>query len=124
MNPMTLPKSRLLRKNREYQHVYRSGKRLKGDCFSLIYTPNGLDTNRLGISVHGRFKGAVQRNRVKRIIKEFYRLNRELLPRSMDIVFAVRKGFAPKSPAEVRAAVARLVRNRHPSAGAGKTTPA
>ncbi|MCF6290390.1 MAG: ribonuclease P protein component [Desulfobacterales bacterium] len=124
MNPRTLPKTHLLRKNREYQKVYRSGKRLRGDCFSLIYTPNGLDTNRLGISVHGRLKGAVQRNRIKRIIKEFYRLNRELLPPSMDIVFAVRKGFAPRTPAEIREAVAPLVGDTQAAAGSGKTTPA
>lgn len=105
---LTLPKTALLCKPKEFQAVYRNGKRLRGKEFSLIFMPNGLNTNRLGISVHG-VKKAVARNRIKRIIREFYRLNRQFISPSSDIVFAVRKNFPPATPQEVEHAVMQLL---------------
>jgi len=104
MNPLSLPKSCLLAKSWEYQKVYKSGKRLKGRYFSLIYAPNDKECNRLGISVYG-VKRAVRRNRIKRIIREFFRHNRNFIRPPVDIVFAVREGFAPDSPQEVEGVV-------------------
>jgi len=104
-----LPKTYLLTKPWEYQNVYKAGKRLRGDQFSLIYVVNGKKENRLGISVHG-VKRAVRRNRIKRIIREFYRLNRDFLGSGVDIVFAVRGGFALDSLHEVEQAVFNLVK--------------
>ncbi len=75
----------------------------------------------MGISIHGQVKGAVRRNRTKRIIREFYRLNQTFpqkgicsgtvencseddLPK-MDIIFTVRKGFDLKNPIEITQSV-------------------
>jgi ribonuclease P protein component len=102
---------------------------LHGDNFSLIFTPNGQQTNRLGISIHGQLKGSVRRNRIKRIIREFYRLNRTFLQRgpggttalqAMDIVFTVRQGFSLDSPAAMAQAVSLLLAKQakvHETAG-------
>lgn len=126
MKLFPLHKSSLLLKSRDYNRVYQQGKRLQGRNYSIILAPNHEKTNRLGISIHGQVKGAVRRNRIKRIIREFYRLNQTFpqkgicsgtvenctegdLP-SMDIVFTVRNGFDPKSPAEVMQSVESLFR--------------
>ncbi len=109
MNPLSLPKSCLLAKSWEYQKVYKSGKRLKGRHFSLIYAPNDKGYNRLGISVYG-VKRAVRRNRTKRVIREFFRHNRNFILPPVDIVFAVREGFEPDSPQEVEQAVNNLLK--------------
>jgi len=105
MKPHTLPKASLLRKPWEYKKVYRTGKRVQGGNFSLIYAPSDTGENRLGVSIHGRLKGTVRRNRIKRIIKEFYRANRGNMSPAKDIIFVVRKGFALKNPAEIEMAV-------------------
>ena len=89
-----------LRKKSEFQAVYQKGQRIRGDRFQLILVPNNLQDSRLGISVHG-LKGAVKRNRIKRIIREFFRLNRGRMPQSIDLVFAVRKDFSLNSPLEI-----------------------
>ena len=118
MRQFSLPKDSLLRKTKEYSLVYRKGKRIQGNHFSLIVTPNTKPVNRLGISIHGQLKGAVRRNRIKRIIREFFRINRDFLQirnedgctsLTMDIVFTVRKGFRLNSPAEVGNAVCGLL---------------
>ena len=101
MHSFTLPKNCLITKSWEYETVYRRGKRIRGKNCSLICLPVNNANSRLGISIHG-VKKAVQRNRIKRIIREFYRLNRAALPASMDMVFTVRGGFSPNSPDEVK----------------------
>lgn len=92
MKPFALPKKNLLRKSAEFQIVYRQGKRLYGPQFSIIFMPNGGGESRVGVSVHGVRK-ALRRNRIKRLFKEFFRLNRDVFEPAADVVFAVRKGF-------------------------------
>ena len=80
------------------------GQRLRGEHYSLILVDNGRLASRLGISVHG-VKKAVKRNRIKRIIREFYRLSQSLVPSGVDMVFAVRPGFALESPKAIERSV-------------------
>ncbi len=109
MKPLSLPKASLLRAPWEYRKVYESGSRIRGKQLTIIYLPNGGSENRLGISIHG-IKTAVRRNRVKRIIREFFRLHRHFMAPAADMVFAVRSGFAPDSPAEVQELVEGMLR--------------
>ena len=123
MNPNTLPKNFLLRKTSEYNNIYQHGKRVHGENFSLILKPNNRAHNRLGISIHGQLKGAAKRNRIKRIIREFFRLNKHFLQEKsskscelpfMDIVITVRKGFILENPADVAGAISRLLERSSP----------
>jgi ribonuclease P protein component len=121
----SLPKSSLLTKPWEYRRVYAQGQRARGDHFSLIYLVNEAGENRLGISVHG-VKSAVRRNRLKRIVREFYRHHRSFIRwgragkirhgTGVDVVFAIRKDFTPDSPREVEQAVRELLERRSPAA--------
>ena len=93
--------------------MYRNGARLYGTGFTLVYLRNEhpdscLSGSRLGISVPKKVGNAVQRNRIKRIIREAFRLHRDAFPRNSDIVFAVRPGFPLTGMQAVRDAVASL----------------
>ncbi|MBW1751228.1 MAG: ribonuclease P protein component [Deltaproteobacteria bacterium] len=103
-----LPKSCLLRKTGEFNQVYRRGQRLRGNGFALIYLPGDQPDSRLGISVHRKVGNAVRRNRIKRIVRETFRLHREIFPQSSDIVFTVRPEFSLDGMHAVRAAVSGL----------------
>lgn len=111
MKAQALAKTMLLVKPWQYKLVYEQGKRVRGQNFSLIHMPNGTAGNRLGISIHG-VRQAVQRNRIKRIIREFFRHHRDFIEPCSDVVFAVRPGFIPDSPQEVEAAVQALLARR------------
>jgi ribonuclease P protein component len=89
--------------------VYRQGRRLRGPGFALIFMSNGLPGNRLGISVHKVIRGAVRRNRIKRMIREVFRLRRDLFPQGCDIVFTVSPDFRFTSTGSLQTAVADLV---------------
>jgi len=109
MERFMLPKTCLLRKNGEFDRVYRQGKRLHGKGFSLIFAANAMEYNRLGISVQKKTGRAVDRNRIKRIIRESFRLHRDSFPVKSDIVLTVRPGFSPGSPADLLTAVTGLM---------------
>lgn len=108
MKRFGLPKTCLLRNTGEFNQVYRSGRRLRGQGFALIYLAGDQDKSRLGISVHRKVGNAVRRNRIKRIVRETFRLHRDIFPRSCDIVFTVRPGFSLAGMPAVRDAVANL----------------
>jgi len=110
---LRLRKSALLRKVWEFESVYSRGNRLHGDGYTLVCEPNSSGRSRLGISVHRKIRGAVKRNRIKRIIRESFRLYREQYPHSMDIVFAVRPGFSMSHPRDISNAIARRVAKKH-----------
>lgn len=112
MKRYRLPKSCLLRKTREFKQVYRRGQRLRGNGFALICLPGDQSDSRLGISVHRKAGNAVRRNRIKRIVRETFRLHREIFPQSSDIVFTVRPEFSLDGMHAVRAAVSGLTESQ------------
>lgn len=123
MVPLALPKAALIRKPGEYRRIYAQGRRVRGDNFALVYqlSPQACGA-RLGISVSG-VKSAVRRNRIKRVIREFFRLRRPGLNPALELVFTVRKGFGPDSPAAVAAALRRPTTGREELAGLAHDPP-
>ncbi|MDY0389579.1 MAG: ribonuclease P protein component [Desulfobulbus oligotrophicus] len=93
MGRNTLPKRHLLRVTGEFQAVYKAGARYRGNGLTLIILANDLEYSRLGISVSRKVGNAVRRNRIKRLIRETFRLNRELFPHGADVVWAIRPDF-------------------------------
>ncbi len=85
------PKSARLLKRAEFRRVYDEGQRRNGSYFAVFYRPNGLAETRLGITVPVRIGKAVVRNRVKRRIREAFRLNRERMAPGWDIVMNPRE---------------------------------
>ena len=88
------PKTSRLRKSWEFERVYQQGRRLSGAGFTLIFKANGMTHSRLGISVYRKLHGAQKRNRIKRILRETFRINTEIFPSAADIVIAVRSADA------------------------------
>jgi len=103
-----LPKSHLLRTSKEFNRVYRCGKRFYGSGFVVISLASGQPFGRLGVSVSRKVGNAVRRNRIKRLIREVFRLHNRLFPLNSDVVFAVRPDFSLVGMHALRTAIAEL----------------
>lgn len=87
MKKERLSKKERLRKNKEFEKVFKNGKKLWIDSILLImYTPNELNYRRLGIVVSKKIKKATQRNKIKRWIRELFRRNKDWFPENCDII--------------------------------------
>jgi ribonuclease P protein component len=77
--------SRLLRRA-EFRRVYEEGQRRSASLCTVFLRSNGRAQSRLGITVPARVGKAVRRNRIKRRLREIFRLNRSAIPAGWDIV--------------------------------------
>src|SRR5688572_17281643 len=69
-----------LRGSKDFQKVYRSGKRYDGVLMTAFVLPNNLSHNRFGVTASRKALGnAVQRNRAKRLLRETFRLKKSSL---------------------------------------------
>jgi ribonuclease P protein component len=66
-----------LLKRREYLHLSSSGKKYHTPHFIIIWSTGCSDKARLGITASRKFGPAVKRNRVKRLVREYFRLHKE-----------------------------------------------
>ncbi|MGE5303494.1 MAG: ribonuclease P protein component [Alphaproteobacteria bacterium] len=91
------PKSARLRKRPEFLSLSRTGKKFHSPNFIVISKSNERGESRLGITVSAKVGNALVRNRIKRLIREFFRRRRyEWIPGS-DIVVIARKSAATLS---------------------------
>jgi ribonuclease P protein component len=81
-----------IRKRSEYQRIYAKGQKISSKNLVLFYVENGLERPRMGMTVTRRTGGAVQRNRTKRLLREWFRESRQELP-AMDLVINAREGI-------------------------------
>ena len=99
-----------LRNNRDFVNVYESGKSY-ANKYLVVYTlKNGSDINRLGISVSKKVGNSVIRHRLKRLIKESYRLHEKMFNSGLDIVVIARKGSDACDFAGIESALLHLMK--------------
>jgi ribonuclease P protein component len=78
-------------KRSDFLAVSLKGSKLYNKYFILIFLPNEHKNNRLGITVTKRVGKSVERNKIKRYCREFFRLNRCTIPENIDINIIVKK---------------------------------
>jgi ribonuclease P protein component len=97
-----------LRRKWQFDQLYSRGQRLGNSFFGLTLKPNDLDSPRLGLAVASKtFGGSVGRNRMRRLVRESFRLHQRELP-AVDIVVSVRATARAAQPQELRASLASL----------------
>ena len=74
---------------------------------------NGMEKSRLGVSVSKKVGNSVVRHRVKRLIKECYRLRENMFINGIDIIFLARKGAGELDFRETEREVIRLMTLSH-----------
>ena len=83
-----------LRKRNEYLLVQRSGKKIHSKAFLGLVLSNDARASRLGITTSKRLGNAVQRNRLRRLIREAFRRGWMPVPSGIDLVVIAKKPAA------------------------------
>ncbi len=79
-----------LKENHLFRRLYQKGKTAADSRLALYIRPNGRPGNRLGFTVSTKLGHAVVRNRVRRRLREIYRLHEDELVRGRDVVVVAR----------------------------------
>jgi ribonuclease P protein component len=105
---LTLPARLRLRRKREFDAAYARGRRMGDGLFMVTASTNDTGAPRLGTAVAVRTAGsAVARNRLRRIIRESFRLHQRELP-PLDLVVSARAAAAAASANTLHASLAAL----------------
>ncbi len=113
---------RLLRRS-EFRRVYEEGQRRSAPLCSVFFHSNGLTETRLGITTPTRLGNAVVRNRVKRRLREVFRLNRSAIAGGWDIVVNPRQAVARVSFTKLTQEILRLFPQAPPPKPSGEGRP-
>ncbi len=103
MKKHTLTKGEKVLKSFEYRNILKGGKSISTEHFRVFICPNSIDKQRLGITTSKKVGSAVKRNRIKRLLREFFRLHKACLPTSSDLLFIAKPGADRLDSAGLRA---------------------
>jgi len=114
-----MKESRALTKRAQYVLVYQQGKVWVDSLLVMKALSNGLSLSRCGFSVTKKVGNAVQRNRLKRLLREIMRL--QALKSGWDIVFIVRREAVDADFHQLERAVTKLLARAQLLEGSNET---
>ena len=106
MTGSTFTKEDRLLKRPEFVRISGSGTRIHNRHFLVVFLPGSAARSRIGITVTKRVGNAVVRNRLKRLVREYFRTNRSSIPGNLDINLIVKREAAGLPSAQVFASLA------------------
>ncbi len=92
MKRFSLAKEERLLKPPEFKRVLRNGKSKNTEHFKVFIFYNRTNKQRLGITISRKICAAAKRNRIRRLLREFFRLQKMYLPPSSDVLFVAKQG--------------------------------
>lgn len=108
-----------LKMNYEFRRLYAKGKSAVTPYLVVYVRRTGRSTNRLGITVSNKIGKAVVRNRVRRRLREIYRLREGRLCRGLDLVIVARGRSTEATYAQLEKAFEKACRQLDLFAGQG-----
>jgi ribonuclease P protein component len=85
----TFPRRARLSGMRQFDDVFAERKRIRLGPITVFWRLNSLATSRLGISISRKVGTAPVRNRIKRLLRESFRLAQHKIPTGRDLVIVV-----------------------------------
>jgi len=100
--------SESLKKNKDFQVVYKKGKSFGNRYLVMYLLPNELGKNRIGISVSKKVGNSIVRHHLTRLIRESYRLHEEKFQCGYDVVIIARTTAKDRTYREIESALIHL----------------
>ena len=81
-------KNKIKRRN-DFINIFENGQIVKSKFYICRYLKNSLDYSRIGIIISKKKCNSVKRNYEKRILREFFRQNKDKFIKNYDLIFTV-----------------------------------
>ena len=94
LNKFELKKKHKILNRFEFVKLSRYGKKFQDHYFVVVFMPGESECSRLGITVSRRVGNAVERNRLKRLIREWFRMNKASAMKIWDVNIIAKKTAA------------------------------
>lgn len=99
-----------LKKNKSFQAVYKTGSSVVERGGVLYWTKRSGQPKKIGFAVGKKLGHAVIRNRIKRLMREVFRLHQQKLPEEVDLIFVARRPLVGAGFKQAEAVFLRLCR--------------
>ena len=109
MSKFSFNRRERIKKRADFLAVYKEGQNFETGHFRLTVIRNTKGYRRFGLAVSKKTGGSVQRNYVKRRLREYFRLNKELFPVNSDIIITAKHGAADKNYNEIKSELNNLL---------------
>ena len=109
MKSFSFPTYERLLNRKDFVNLNRAGKRYRTGHFTVLLKENGLIITRLGITVNKRIGNAARRNRVKRLVREFFRLNKNSFQKGYDVIVIANRGAHDLALSNIREELGNII---------------
>ena len=82
-----------IKKKKDFEKIFERRTLFRGQTFTAYVLPTSLDFSRVGLVTSRKVGNAVRRNRIRRLLRECFRLNKALLGPGLDVVLVTKKNF-------------------------------
>ena len=101
MTKFSFTKNKRILKRKDFIRLSKQGKKVLTHYFIAVITKGAADNNRIGITASKKVGNAPERNRIKRLIREYFRHRQENNPEAKDINIIARKGIVSLQNKEI-----------------------
>ncbi|OLS02717.1 ribonuclease P protein component [Tissierella creatinophila] len=98
-----------IRKNMEFKNIYKVGKNYWNRNLILYVKNNGLNETRVGYTITKKIGNAVTRNKIRRRMKEIYRLNFHNIKDGYDLIFIAKRSIVDISFEELEGSMIHIM---------------
>jgi ribonuclease P protein component len=88
----SLTREETVKKKSDIDAIFKTGRRFSKSDYKLMVSPNSLNRNRIVVIPVKKYGNAVQRNRIRRQIKEIWRIEKTQFKNGFDFAFVVYPG--------------------------------
>ena len=100
-----------IKKNKDFRFLYRKGKTAVSPLLAIYVRRTKYASNKIGITVSTKVGKAVVRNRVRRRIREAYRINEKLFSTGVDLVIVARHRASEASFSDIEKNLLKLAKS-------------